>query len=170
VLRQNVANLQSKLETMSPTKPTTGPLDMAGTVKALSEARDQFRADPTWATMRAAKQPCDVMLTSVVGAKLPVDITPNFNCEPPSAETRQLLTLREKVLEGRENFNRFCALESKDGNRGALGQAAQKGTPSSQRAGRGRKVSGQLHHGGKASRPLGAAGAGISTEERAIQA
>jgi hypothetical protein len=112
VLRQTADGLQTKLNAMSPTKTVEVPLDVAGTIKQLSAARDQFRANPTWSAIGVAKSPCVVILTSVGQSNTKLDLPSDFDCEPWRAETRQLLTLREQVLKGRESFTKSCAFEA----------------------------------------------------------
>jgi hypothetical protein len=90
--------------------PEAVPLDVAGAAKALFEARDQFAANPTSATMGAAIKLCKIVLTGVIQTNINVDLPPNFDCEP-QRDTRELLTARERLLAGRASFAKACAFD-----------------------------------------------------------
>jgi hypothetical protein len=90
---------------------STRPRLDAAAVKALSEARNLFRADPTWATVEAATQLCKVILAGALQTDVKLDPPPKFDCELQGAATRQLLTLRDQVVAGRASFSKACAFE-----------------------------------------------------------
>jgi hypothetical protein len=121
ILTQKVESLQSQLDSTSVAKPADVPTDVAGTIKALIEANDGFRKDPTWPAARAIKPSCDVLLKALRQAKMELDVAPDFNCElQASDEARQLLMTRDSVITGRTAFAKQCGLSENSSLQGSL--------------------------------------------------
>lgn len=130
-LAAEIVTLRQKAEAApdepKPAPPAAGdePIDLSGATRGLAALRDLIRADPTWTRIREAKAPCEEIVGAMRQAGLASPAIPaEFACEPASAQTRDLLTMRDEVLAGRAAFDQKCALDG--GVRGELNAIASR--------------------------------------------
>lgn len=86
--------------------------DFAGAARRLALLRDQIRADPSWAKIRLAKEPCEEIAGAMRQAGVASPAVPaDFACEPKGPEAHDLLTARDEVIAGRAAFDQKCSLD-----------------------------------------------------------
>ena len=101
------------------------PADIASAARRLALARDLIRADPSWARIREAKPACEAIVAAMRAAGVTHGgVSPEFDCEPASAETRDRLTTRDESIAGRAAFERKCSLDGEI--RGGMGAIAAR--------------------------------------------
>lgn len=96
----------------APAAASETPMDLAATSRALTKARDDIRANPSLATLRAAKPACSLLLAAERQASAAPPLVPaNFSCDPDADEFRALFAAREAVIAGRAAFEKQCSLD-----------------------------------------------------------
>ncbi len=117
-LRQEEENALARSAHQAP-KGEVQP-DLAATLRALSEARIDLRANPTAEKIRATKAACSLLLGAERQANVaPAGVAPDFGCEPSGRETHDFLAARDNVIAARAAFDEKCSLD------GAVRQSMQ---------------------------------------------
>ena len=86
--------------------------DLAATVRELSEARVDLRANPVAEKIRAIKGACALLLGAERQANVaPAAVAADFACEPSGREIHDFLAARDEVLAARVAFDQKCSLD-----------------------------------------------------------
>ncbi|HMK91212.1 MAG TPA: hypothetical protein VK446_16470, partial [Methylocystis sp.] len=110
-LRQRLESAQAR-GVSPPAARNDRPMDIAETLRALGKARDEIRANPSLATLRAAKPACLLLLTAERQSNAAPPLAPaDFDCDPEADALRSLFAARDAAILGRAAFEKTCSLD-----------------------------------------------------------